>query len=189
MDDKRKAKRRDFDWENFASDYLPRLAAFFGSIAIWYTSITFSADGFGFVMGSKYYWVGAVIAVAGVTVPEILFNNGQYRGNLTLTVACIVAYAYGIISNWIGLWVACGAVDPFIDLNRFLLNAVIWLPAGLLIEILPEPMFNTALGVKATDKDFLVQVWNALGLKKPGKPGDPVRRPNMFQARRDQDGR
>jgi hypothetical protein len=68
--------------------------------------------------------------------------------------------------NWIGLWVACGAVDPFIDPARFLLNAVIWLPAGLLIEILPEPMFNAGIGVKGAGKDFLSQIIQTVDLKK-----------------------
>ena len=186
-----KPKRRDdFDWENFATDYLPRLMALVGSITIWYTSITFSADGFGFVMGNKYYWVGAVIAIAGVTVPEILFNNGLHRGNLTLSMACGLAYVYGIVSNWIGLWVACGAVDPFVDPGRFALNAIVWVPAGLLIEILPEPMFNTAIGVKGAGKDFISQVIETLGLRKPGKKQDHFqeRRPDMFQAQRERDG-
>ena len=153
-----------------------------GSLAIWYLSITFSANGFGFVMGGQYYWAGAVIAIAAVTVPEILFNVGKHRDNPTLELTCILAYAYGIISNWIGLWVGCGAIDPFVDLNGFLLNMCIWFPAGILIEISPEPMFNTAMGISGNGKDFVSQVVDALGLRKRTNKDQFQRRPDMFQA-------
>jgi hypothetical protein len=56
------------------------------------------------------------------------------------------------VTNWIGLWMACRAMDPLLEPGGFALNAIIWLPAGLLIEVLPEPMFNAAIGVTGDGK-------------------------------------
>jgi hypothetical protein len=152
-------------WNRFAHDGLARVFYVAGALATWYVSIVWSSDGFGFMSGHQYAWAGPVIALFAIAVPEYLFTNGDYSGNKTLAAACLFAYAYGIFSNWVGLWVGMGAVSLIAHPADFLVRALLWAPAGILVELLPPNMFNVGIGRRIAGPGFIEKALEILDLK------------------------
>ena len=93
-------------WAAFKTRWMHRLLYGGAALAMAYLSVRWSADGFGFAVSERYRWAGILIAICAVTVPEYMFITGHHRGNLTLTIGCLLGYGYGVASNWLGLWVA-----------------------------------------------------------------------------------
>lgn len=140
-------------------DWIPRMFSLVSAVVIWYISISFSADGFGFVLNGKNSWMGWAIAVFGVTSLELVFNNGHHEENPTMTLLCIVAYTYGVLSNMIGLWMATGS--PAFGLTQeFALSMAVAIPVGLILEIMPEPMLLIGFGVSSGGEDAFTQMAN-----------------------------
>ncbi len=105
------------------------------AVLLWFMSVQFSVDGFGFVL-PKYKWMGYLLAFS-VTVIELVFNEEGMQHSLTLVAIGILSYLYGIATNVIGIWAAQGAPDasqnPFVMLFPVIL--------GFFLEVAPEPLF------------------------------------------------
>jgi hypothetical protein len=106
-----------------------RVAAFLAGVAVLYLSFKFSVDGFSFdspdLVAAGYLLAGVVFAV------ELVFSDSGILKNPTLFVSGIVAYAYGISTNVIGLANARSNgnwQDP------------ITLIAGVFMDVLAEPL-------------------------------------------------
>src|SRR4029079_9699838 len=79
------------------------------AIVLWFISVQFSASGFNFAL-PRYAWIGYVLAIA-VTVIELVFNEEGMNHSLTLVAVGLLSYAYGIVTNIIGIWAAQGSPD------------------------------------------------------------------------------
>ena len=123
---------------------ISRIAAFFVSIAVWWVSINFSVDGFKFEQPGKE-WIGWVLGLS-ITVIEIVFNKPGIRRNLTLWTIGAMAYAYGMWTNVVGIYISGNGHGG-------------WIWAGLLgavLEWIPEVLFVWAiLGVVTKEGDFI----------------------------------
>ena len=140
-------------------EQLIRLLAIGVAIVLWFVSVQFSADGFNFAL-PRYMWVGYLLAIA-VTVIELVFNEEGMNHSLTLVAVGLLSYAYGIVTNILGIWAAQGSPD--IAANPF---AIVF-PAllGFFLEIAPEPLLLWGLmGTGA--RDFLAHLLNSNGAKK-----------------------
>ena len=134
-------------WAAFKTRWMHRLLYGGAALAMAYLSVRWSADGFGFAVSERYHWAGILIAICAVTVPEYMFITGHHRGNLTLTIGCLLGYVYGMASNWLGLWVATGMPGLNAGPALFAIRLLLWGPTGVLLEVLPAPMLNSALGL------------------------------------------
>ena len=142
---------------NTWTEFLTRIFFGAGAIMMWVFSIIFSANCFGFVVGTKYYWMGTLLAIFGVTMLEVMFNEGKYNSNPTIAIFSILAYGYGIVSNWVGIWVAMGAPAPSNDW-LFIGSVALAIVVGTLIETIPEPVFLIALFGDSGGRDLLTQL-------------------------------
>lgn len=130
---------------------LIRLAAVVVAIALWVVSVQFSVDGFNFVL-PKYRWVGYLLAFA-VTIIEVVFNEEGMRHSLTLVAVGLLTYAYGVVTNVIGVWAAQGAPDPT-DAPWVMLFPLM---VGFFLEVSPEPLLMWGL-VGTGVRDLLGQL-------------------------------
>lgn len=147
------------DNEELVKKWIPRIFAILSSCTIWMISVIFSSDGFGFDVANDKKWMGTAIAVFGVTSLELLFNNGHHEDNPTLTMLCVSAYAYGIVSNIMGLWILTGS--PAFGLTQeFAISMAKSIPLGILLEVMPEPMMLVGLGIKSGGEDAISQISN-----------------------------
>jgi ABC-type Fe3+-siderophore transport system permease subunit len=149
---------------------LIRLSAVAFAIGFGAVSYQFSKDGFGFSL-PQYAWVGHILA-AGIIVLEIAFNEGGITLPPLLQLAGVVAYAYGVVTNILGLWVAQGELNYLADWQSGLL-LVVNITTSLMIEFVPEPLLLWGLNMETRDvlKSFL-----AIGRKvsKPISTSRPV---------------
>ncbi len=113
---------------------LVRLMAVVVAALLWLMSIQFSAGGFNFVM-PHYIWMGYALGIA-VTVLELVFAEEGMKHSLTLAAVGLLAYAYGIFTNVVGIWAAQGSPD--ISNNPASLIFPVLL--GFVLEITPEPL-------------------------------------------------
>jgi hypothetical protein len=116
------------------------------AILLWFISVQFSVDGFGFIL-PKYKWMGYLLALS-ITVIELVFNEEGMSHSLTVVAIGLLSYLYGIVTNVIGIWVAQGSPDP--SGNPFMMIFPIVL--GFFLEVAPEPLFMWGLlGTSARD--------------------------------------
>lgn len=128
---------------------LKRLAAVLCAFALWGVSAYFSVTGLGFKAPSLF-WVGVVLSV-GITVIEMVFNEEGLKHGLTIVVAALAAYAYGVYTNVVGVMAAQG-LTTLAGVDYFTVAFTIGL--GVMLEIVPEAMFTWGVtGMKG--KDFL----------------------------------
>jgi len=121
---------------------LLRLVAAACALLLWFVSIAFSNQGFGFEVPG-WSWVGFVLSIA-ITVLELVFNRDGLRHNLTLAAVGLSAYAYGIYTNVVGILLAQG-LNPdrmFLDRPLQILFPVL---VGLMLEVVPETLLLWAL--------------------------------------------
>jgi hypothetical protein len=114
---------------------LYRILAALAAIGVWGVSVTFSMDGFAFLMeNQKYSTIGLVLALT-VTVVELVWSHDKNQSGLGLAAIGLACYAYGIITNVIGVNQARGTEgwQPFS------------IALGLFLEIAPEPLFVWAV--------------------------------------------
>jgi hypothetical protein len=139
--------------------------ALLGAIICWGLSVYFSYLGFK-VDNSQMQWVGVVLAGV-VTIVELAFNTPVHKLPTTLIAAGIVCYVYGIFTNITGFW---SLQHPGIAFEWFQIESLMPVVIGLIMEILPEPLFMWGLDVK-TGGDWLgnlMGLWN--GTLKPQSP-------------------
>lgn len=132
-------------------EQLVHLLAVGAALVLWFISVQFSADGFNFVL-PRYMWMGYVLALA-VTIIELVFNEEGMNHTLTLVVIGLLSYAYGIVTNIIGIWAAQGSPDIAGNPTAILFPAIL----GFFLEISPEPLLLWGLmGTGA--RDFLAHL-------------------------------
>lgn len=158
-------------WKKFV-----RFAACGAALAFWLISIQFSKNGFGFNV-PNLAWIGYVLGV-GVTIIELVFNNDGKKHTLTLFIAGILAYLYGVYTNVVGFWLAQGSPplgdDPLFALGKLLLP----IGFGLFIEIVPEPLFLWGIGKDGGD--VLGHIFGGVA-KRPRPPfGGGAEQRDMF---------
>ncbi len=140
-------------------EQLIHLLAIGVAIVLWFISVQFSADGFKFAL-PRYAWVGYVLAIA-VTVIELVFNEEGMNHSLTVVAVGLLSYAYGIVTNILGIWAAQGSPDIAANPIAIVFPALL----GFFLEIAPEPLLLWGLmGTGA--RDFLSQLINS---NKPNK--------------------
>jgi hypothetical protein len=118
------------------------LCVFF-ALSFWILSMIFSQAGFGITV-PQWAWAGWILA-GGVTVLELVLNSGD-RIPPTLLVCGAIAYVYGISTNIFGILAARTGMSA-INFWDIVLSIVI----GLIIEIIPEPLFLYGLGINLGD--------------------------------------
>lgn len=145
---------------------IKKIAAIITAIALWWLSIRFSVAGFN-IQVPDLVWAGWVLGIA-VTVIELIFTSENRGRNKTLVALGILAYAYGIWSNAVGIYAARGGGE---GLNVVLVTS---LGLGLLLEIAPEPLFIWAIMGGDTDEGDIVSSLGALfgdfTKRGPGRP-------------------
>jgi hypothetical protein len=120
-----------------------RLLAVFTSIFFWILSVKFSQEGFGITL-PKMAWAGYVLAF-GVTTMELILNRGK-KLNPTLFAAGIASYLYGCGTNIYGV---LNARTGLIQISGW--DWIFAFAVGLMIEIVPEPLFMYGIGVELGD--------------------------------------
>lgn len=123
-----------------------RLLLIIFSILMWVMSIAFSYMGFKSGVRTEWYFgVFAVILSGTITTMELYLNSQTFDltefnvGIIVLWIGGIAAYAYGVWTNIIGVSIMMiGTGDlTTVSLERQFVPIIV----GLLLEVLPEPMF------------------------------------------------
>lgn len=120
-----------------------RIAGRLFAIGLWAFSIYFSATGFGFKSGTLFVIAGYFLGMF-VTYLEIVINRMGSSISRILIFICMLAYAYGCLTNVLGLWVGRGSEQ----------TSTAWTIAivlGILLEVVPEPLFMLSFGIKSND--------------------------------------
>ena len=134
-------------------EQLIHLMAIGVALILWFLSVQFSADGFKFAL-PKYAWVGYVLAIA-VPVIELVFNEEGMNHSLTIVAIGLLSYAYGIVTNILGIWAAQGSPDIASNPVSILFPLLL----GFFLEVAPEPLLLWGLmGTGA--RDFLEHLLN-----------------------------
>jgi hypothetical protein len=131
--------------------------AILGAIVCWGLSVWFSYLGFR-IDSDKIAFVGWILALV-VTVVELVFNSQTGKLSLTLVATGILCYAYGIWTNITGFW---SLQHPGIEFIIFSQKSIMPAFVGIIMEVLPEPLFMWGL-MSNMDGDFLgnmVGLWN-----------------------------
>lgn len=140
-------------------EQLIHLLAIGVAVVLWFVSVQFSADGFKFAL-PRYAWIGYVLAIA-VTVIELVFNEEGMNHSLTIVAVGLLSYAYGIVTNILGIWAAQGSPDISANPIGILFPALL----GFFLEIAPEPLLLWGL-IGTGARDFLSQLVNSKGANK-----------------------
>lgn len=139
-------------WNNFK-----RLMLLVCSILMWIVSIVFSYMGFKSDVATDWYFgIFAIILSISITALELYLNSQTFDfdnvdfGLVVLWIGGLGAYAYGIWTNIIGVSVMMLGTG---DLSTVRWSVqIVPILVGLLLEILPEPMFVAFLKTKEVKK-------------------------------------
>jgi hypothetical protein len=140
-------------------EQLIHLLAIGVALVLWVISVIFSADGFNFVL-PRFAWIGYVLAVS-VTIIELVFNEEGMNHSLTLVAVGLLAYAYGVVTNIVGIWAAQGSPDIAANPIAIVFPTVL----GFFLEIAPEPLLLWGL-IGSGARDFLAHLVSGNGTKK-----------------------
>lgn len=135
-------------------EQLIHLLAIGVAIVLWFISVQFSADGFKFAI-PRYAWIGYVLAIS-VTIIELVFNEEGMNHSLTLVAVGLLSYAYGIVTNVLGIWAAQGSPDVAANPMALVFPALL----GFFLEITPEPLLLWGL-IGTGARDFLAHLLNS----------------------------
>ncbi len=135
-------------------EQLIHLLAIGVAIVLWFISVQFSADGFKFAI-PQYAWIGYVLAIS-VTVIELVFNEEGMNHSLTIVAVGLLSYAYGIVTNILGIWAAQGSPDVAANPVALVFPALL----GFFLEIAPEPLLLWGL-IGTGARDFLAHLLNS----------------------------
>jgi hypothetical protein len=116
-----------------------KLAIVMGAAA-WAVSIYFSQAGFRLTEPNAA-WIGWFLGFF-ITTLELVFN-GKEEKSMTLYAAGLLCYLYGIWTNVIGFYAFQHPDTAFVPLSQTALMS--WF-VGLILEILPEPLFVWGMG-------------------------------------------
>lgn len=134
-------------------EQLVHLLAIGVAIVLWFISVQFSADGFKFVL-PQYAWMGYVLAIS-VTIIELIFSEEGMNHSLTVVAIGLLSYAYGVVTNILGIWAAQGSPDIAANPIAIVFPALL----GFFLEIAPEPLLLWGL-VGTGARDFLGHLLN-----------------------------
>src|SRR5713101_7439286 len=121
-----------------------------------------SERGFAFKV-PELWWIGAILAIA-IIVIEVVWNEEGMGHGITLIVAGIFDYTYGISTNVVGILVAqnittLAGADPF--------TIALSIGLGTMLEIVPEALFTWAVtGLRG--KDFLSNIIPNVSIRPHG---------------------
>jgi len=143
------------------------------AVVFWVVSMNFSYDGFN-INVPNMAWVGIVLAV-GVTVVQLIWNKQGMGDNLTLAVAGLMCYGYGIFTNVSGILNAQGYSWATVGENPF----SVAFPAvlGIFLEVVPEPLLVWGLVGMTGGGDFLS---NIFGTARNNQPQQQNNRQEQF---------
>ena len=110
-----------------------RILALIVSLGMAALSVNYSKNGFGIESNEQVLWIGWFLGIT-VNVIEMVFNTNVRNLNPTLIVAGVIAYAYGLWTNITGFHGI---------MNSWGFSVIV----GVLVEVLPEPLFAWAIGV------------------------------------------
>ena len=117
--------------------------AIIGALVCWVLSVYFSYLGFR-IDNDQMWYVGLVMAFV-VTIVELAFNTPMHKLPLTLAVIGIICYIYGIVTNITGFW---SLQHPGTTFVWFQMSSLMPIVIGLVMEVLPEPLFMWGLDVR-----------------------------------------
>ncbi len=143
----------NFDWNKAV-----RIAASISALYLWGLSMYFSASGFG-DLAAGFEWLGWSLAAV-VTVLQLVWNKMGKDRNLTIWVFGIVAYAYSLITDAVGLMEAFKVVNL---MSAGATGIIIVFLTGL-IELVPEPLIIWGVNGVFDSGDVL---GNLFGKKEP----------------------
>jgi len=113
-----------------------KIATFIIGIAVLWSSVVFSKNGFEFKTSSDYVWIGWVLAFA-ATCAEFMFNSTFKKINWSIVGLGLCAYAYSIWTNVLGfhsLRTSGSLIDPINILG------------AIFMDVFPEVAIAWALG-------------------------------------------
>jgi len=121
------------------------------AVILWYISMRFSVNGFQIASESDA-WIGIIFGIL-VTYLQLLFNRGA--PNMTLYIAGIGAYIYGILTTFVGIVALRNNSFDLSwaseDLLGFVIQLTIVVCIALAVEILPEHLLIHTLRDGNTD--------------------------------------
>jgi hypothetical protein len=129
---------------NGKQKFLALMAVIGWGLSIYFSQIGFSVD------NKSMAWVGWLLGFI-ITAVELAFNDRGQKQTLSLIFFGVICYGYGIWSNVTGFWSIQNPNTPF---PWFTLATVSSWFVGLMLEVLPEPLFMFALG-RARESDPL----------------------------------
>lgn len=157
---------------------IKRLLSFITGIALWIVSIVFSYQGFK-ISNNDVAWAGIVLSFA-VTVLELIFNTNTLNGLLNeniefgewiLVLGGAIAYIYDVWTNILGFYVMQNKPAP----ETITLGFVVPFLFGMLVAILPEPMFVWAMGWNKSNSYSGIQ-----GSRPKDFIGTPIAKSNSY---------
>ena len=144
-----------------------RILAAVTAVGLWSMSVIFSVDGFNFQISGKS-WMGIVLGLA-VTSIELVWNREGGNHNLTIFITGLLAYIYGVMTNFLGIIGGQGATietaAPFVLVFSGVLS--------FLLEVVPEPLILWAM-VGVSSEDLLSRLFNAPKSVSQAQPGPSV---------------
>lgn len=114
---------------------LVKMMSVIASVMCLAIGFKFSVDGFG-ILVPEYRWMGWLLGAL-VTMIEVIYLEEGYKHSTTIVLIGLLSYAYGIITNIVGIWKAQGSPD----IGNNPLGGIFPLILGIFLEISPEPLF------------------------------------------------
>lgn len=137
-----------------------RLVGVLAGCILLVLSIYFSSNAFGFETTNDSVGVIAGLGLAiVVTALELIFNKEGTSMNLTLRLGAISAYAYGITTNVIGLYMLKSNKPD--DILSAMPGYVFVGVLGFMLEVLPEPLIVWGLTGMSNLGDFIGAMFGA----------------------------
>lgn len=138
--------------QHFDLNKTKRVLSVVVALVVWGLSMRFSVSGFGSGISKDEMWLGWTLAII-ITIIELIWNSSKDKTNLTIWVAGVICYIYGIGTNILGIlsWQGHNLEEAFQNPTYLIFPIVL----GLFFEILPEPLFVLGVTGDHTQGDFL----------------------------------
>lgn len=172
-------------YNDFQRDWMYRLLALIIAASGIYLGYVFNMDGISYLLG-----VGIVSKIIPAMLSAIEFFYSKLGRNTTplMILSALMAYAFGIGFNWIGLY---SKMPPYPTDDIGLLFKVIWWTGlvflfglGVLLDVIPEISLRYAIYGPRETEDVLTHLlgdrlpeW--LGGKRGYRPARPQGQPNQ----------
>jgi hypothetical protein len=164
-------------------DGIKRILAIIVAFVLWALSMKFSVAGFGDGVNKNDVWIGWVLAFV-ITAIELIWNGMKDKTNLTLWVAGMFSYAYGIYTNVVGILYWQGYT-----FDNAWANLALWifpLTIGIFLEIVAEPLFVWGVTGNHDGGDFLGNLFGNKLIPSPNKTQQYRPQPKPVQVKTNQ---